>query len=174
MIIVAILGKSGSGKSTLERAFENIGFNRMISYTTRNMREHEQNHREYHFVSREQFEKLIQSGILIEWAEYNGNMYGSAKPVGSDKNVIVVEPNGMNKLKELYGRQVVSVYLDTPESEIQKRLDRRNNTPDRDNRKQADIKKFSDIKSKVDLVLDGMKKPTQNVVSVLQEITVRG
>lgn len=174
MVIVAILGKSGSGKSTLEKALENIGFNRMISYTTRDIRENEENHREYHFVSKEQFEKLIQSGILIEWAEYNGKMYGSAKPVGSDKNVIVVEPDGMTKLKELYGRQVISVYLDTPDDEIQRRLDKRNNTPDRITRKQEDIKKFSNIKSQVDLVLDGMKKPTQNVISILQEITTRG
>ena len=174
MIIVAILGKSGSGKSTLEKALENMGFNRMISYTTRNIRDGEVNHREYHFINRDQFNKLIDSDILIEHAEYNGNLYGAGKPIGNTKNVIVVEPNGLSKFKELYGNQVVSAYIKVPQNIIDERLDIRNNTPDIESRREADRVKFEGIEDKVDIVLDGTKQTSSLVVDILNEILNRG
>ena len=174
MIIVAIMGKSGSGKSTLEKAFEAFGFNRIISYTTRDIRDGEQNHREYHFVSREQFEGLIKSNILAEYAEYNGNFYGAPKPVGYERNVIVVESDGLRKLKQLYGDQVVGVYLDVDDDEIENRLDKRNNTPDRESRKIEDERKFSDIEDLIDIKLNGKAKSSCNIVEVTKIIASRG
>ena len=174
MILVAILGKSGSGKSTLEAALEKVGYNRMISYTTRDMREGEQNHREYHFINREQFQKLVDNGVIIEYAEYNGNLYGSARPIGTSKNVIVVEPDGLHKLKELYGNQVISIYMDIPDDEIERRLNIRGNTPDRKARKLADIKKFSGIKDNVDLVLYQSDTPNTAIIKITNFAIARG
>lgn len=173
MVIVALLGKSGSGKSTLERKFESLGFSRIISYTTREMREGEQNHRDYHFVSKEQFDNLVKSNIIIESVIYNNNFYGAPKPVGSDKYVVVLEPDGMAKFKQLYGNQVISVYLDTPDDTIDERLDIRNDTPDRESRKSEDNLKFADIKSKVDLVINGENTVSYNVVMIMRAINER-
>ena len=174
MVLVAILGKSGCGKSTTEASLEKIGYNRIISYTTRKIRDGEVNHREYHFINENQFQKLIDMGIMVEWATYNGNLYGSPKPVGNEKNVIVVEPDGLAKLVELYGRQVVSVYIDTPNEVIEDRLNKRNNTTDRGSRKIEDNSKFDGIEDKVDIIVDGRKPTSAIVIDILNEIMTRG
>ena len=97
MKIICILGKSGSGKSSVEKKLESIGYKRIISYTTRKPRGNEKDGKEYHFVSREDFEQLITKKIIIEYAEYAGNYYGAPGPVGSINNVIVVESDGDRK-----------------------------------------------------------------------------
>ena len=174
MIIVAILGRSGSGKSTVEKALESIGFNRIISYTTRDLRAGETNHVEYHFVNRKQFEKLEESGVIIERGEYNGNLYGAPRPVGSDRNVIVVETDGLKKFREIYKNQVFAVYMNTPEDEINRRLNERNNTTDISSRKIEDENKFNDIESKVDFISNGMKQPIEIAIDIISEANKRG
>lgn len=157
MLIVCILGKSGSGKSTLEHRLEEIGYSRIVSYTTRDIREGEENHREYHFVTEEQFDELIKDNVLIEHAEYNGKRYGAPKPIGSDKYVIVVEPDGLKRFVELYGNQVMSIYLDSNSNKICKNLNDRNDTDEktRADRVREDEKKFDGIENIVDYVIDG-------------------
>ena len=173
MLIIAILGRSGSGKSTLETAFEKVGFNRIISYTTRPIRSGEENHREYHFISPEQFKNLVDTGIIIEQAEFNGYLYGAPKPIGSERNVIVVESDGLVALKNLYNTQVFSVYVDTPLEEIEARLHHRNNTIDIESRFLTDNKKFEDIHSKVDFVVNGLNAPSTNISIIMSELVRR-
>lgn len=48
-----------------------------ISHTTRQPREGEQTGREYHFVTRDEFQAAVQNNEFIEWAEFSGNMYGT-------------------------------------------------------------------------------------------------
>jgi len=76
-----ISAPSGSGKSTLtnelRRIVPNLDFS--ISYTTRPPRGSEQSGREYFFVSREEFERMIRDDEFLEWAEVFGNYYGTAK-----------------------------------------------------------------------------------------------
>lgn len=80
-IIFIISAPSGSGKSTLtnevRRIVPNLEFS--ISYTTRPPRGSEQSGREYFFVSREEFERMIREDEFLEWAEVFGNYYGTAK-----------------------------------------------------------------------------------------------
>ncbi len=76
-----ISAPSGSGKSTLtnelRRTVPNLDFS--ISYTTRPPRGSEQSGREYFFVSRDEFERMIRDDEFLEWAEVFGNYYGTAK-----------------------------------------------------------------------------------------------
>ena len=157
MIIVALMGKSGSGKSTAEAALENRDFKRIISYTTRKMRQGEKNHREYHFVTEEQFDQLIKNNTLVEQAEYNGFRYGAPKPIGAEQYVIVTETEGVKSFKKLYGKQVVAIYIDVDDSEISKRLAKRGNTLSKTitERKQVDKDKFSNIENIADYIVDG-------------------
>ncbi|MCA9647001.1 MAG: guanylate kinase, partial [Myxococcales bacterium] len=71
---------SGAGKSTLTRRvrdqIENLEFS--VSHTTRAPRPGEQDGREYHFVTREQFESDVRAGRFLEWAEVHGNLYGTS------------------------------------------------------------------------------------------------
>jgi guanylate kinase len=50
-----------------------------ISVTTRRMRDYETNGKHYHFVTRSEFERLIDGGQLLEWAEFAGNLYGTPR-----------------------------------------------------------------------------------------------
>lgn len=78
--LIIISSPSGGGKGTLirevRRRMSGIGLS--VSYTTRQMRDGEENGREYHFVDRDRFEALIESGEFLEHALVHGNYYGTS------------------------------------------------------------------------------------------------
>jgi len=80
-LVYIISAPSGSGKSTLVnellKKVTDLEFS--ISYTTRAPRGSEINGRQYYFVSRADFEKMIQQGAFLEHAEVFGNYYGTAR-----------------------------------------------------------------------------------------------
>jgi guanylate kinase len=78
---IVISGPSGAGKSTiLKRLFEEFPnkFGFSISHTTRNPRAGEENGREYHFVTKEEFLDLVDKKGFIEHAQFGGNHYGTS------------------------------------------------------------------------------------------------
>ena len=106
--LFVITGPSGVGKATvLSRLLKNIdNVYVSISATTRKPRQGEINEKDYFFMEREEFEKLIKEGKFLEYAEYVGNYYGT--PAGSvnemlknGKDVILeIEVQGALKVKE--------------------------------------------------------------------------
>jgi guanylate kinase len=80
-VVYIISAPSGSGKSTLVnellKKVSNLEFS--ISYTTRAPRGSEINGRQYYFISRPEFEKMIRDGDFLEYAEVFGNYYGTAR-----------------------------------------------------------------------------------------------
>ena len=79
-ILFIISAPSGSGKSTLVNEVRRLvpGLDFSISYTTRKSRGSEEDGREYHFTTREEFERMIAADEFLEWAEVFGNYYGTA------------------------------------------------------------------------------------------------
>jgi guanylate kinase len=79
--LFVISAPSGAGKSTLllKVMEEMCGLAFSISHTTRNPRPGELDGREYYFVSREQFQKMISEGTFLEHAEVHGNFYGTSR-----------------------------------------------------------------------------------------------
>ena len=80
-ILFIISAPSGSGKSTLvnEVRKQLTGIEFSVSWTTRPPRGSEQDGREYHFASREEFEGMVAAGQFLEHAEVFGNYYGTAR-----------------------------------------------------------------------------------------------
>jgi guanylate kinase len=80
-ILFIISAPSGSGKSTLVNALRSQlgGLDFSISWTTRLPRGSEQTGREYHFTTREEFERMVAAGEFLEHAEVFGNYYGTAR-----------------------------------------------------------------------------------------------
>ena len=80
-ILFIISAPSGSGKSTLvnEVRKQLTGIEFSVSWTTRPPRGSEQDGREYHFTSREEFERMLADGLFMEHAEVFGNYYGTAR-----------------------------------------------------------------------------------------------
>lgn len=77
--LIIISSPSGGGKGTLIKEIlknvPNIGYS--VSYTTRPMREGEEDGRHYFFVSQEKFKELIDAGEFLEYATVHGNFYGT-------------------------------------------------------------------------------------------------
>jgi guanylate kinase len=80
-ILFIISAPSGSGKSTLvnEVRKQLTGIEFSVSWTTRPPRGSEQDGREYHFTSREEFERMVAAGEFLEHAEVFSNYYGTAR-----------------------------------------------------------------------------------------------
>ncbi len=80
-MIFVVSGPSGCGKSTLiGRVLADIGGLRFsVSHTTRPKRGAEVEGRDYHFVSRETFDAMIEEKAFVEWAEVHGHRYGTSR-----------------------------------------------------------------------------------------------
>ena len=80
-VLTVISGFSGAGKGTLVRKLidEYDNYSLSISMTTRAPREGEQNGVHYFFIDKPTFEENIKSGKMLEYAEYQGNYYGTPK-----------------------------------------------------------------------------------------------
>lgn len=80
-LVFIISAPSGSGKSTLTnellKLVSSLDFS--ISYTTRAPRGSEQNGKQYHFVSLEEFDRMVRAGEFLEHANVHGNRYGTAR-----------------------------------------------------------------------------------------------
>lgn len=79
-ILLLVSGPSGSGKTTLCRRLADEGeAHYSISCTTRSAREGEENGKDYHFLTQDDFRARIAAGELLEHAEVHGNFYGTLK-----------------------------------------------------------------------------------------------
>ncbi len=79
-LVFIVSSPSGAGKTTLTGQLlarvPSLVFS--VSHTTRRPRTTEQDGREYHFVTHDQFSSLIETGKFLEWAEVHGNLYGTS------------------------------------------------------------------------------------------------
>jgi guanylate kinase len=77
---VVIAAASGTGKTTVCRSVvaRDPGIEFSVSHTTRQQRPGERDGVDYHFVAPARFDELIAEGAFLEWAEYNGNRYGTS------------------------------------------------------------------------------------------------
>lgn len=134
-LLVILSGPSGCGKDTVidELRKENDRVVVSISSTTRERRECEVDGVNYNFLKRDEFEKLIAADEVLEYAEYNGNYYGTpVKPLETmlDEGKIVIlkiEVQGAEKVMKKLGDKVVSIFLLPPSfAELENRLRLRN------------------------------------------------
>jgi guanylate kinase len=79
--LTVLSGPSGVGKdSVIELIRARSPWIKLsVSVTTRKMRDYETDGEHYHFVSRSEFQRLIDGGQLLEWAEFAGNLYGTPR-----------------------------------------------------------------------------------------------
>lgn len=103
-MVVVLLGASGSGKSTIENELSvHHGFEKIVSYTTRQPRENEENGRDYYFIDNDTFEEILSRDLFAEYDEYSQNrLYGTLKSdyISGENKVAVLTPNGLRQLKK--------------------------------------------------------------------------
>lgn len=138
-ILVILSGPSGSGKGTVLKKFladENFGLS--ISATTREPRLEDKEGVTYFFKTKEEFESMINNGEFIEYAQYNGNYYGTPKQfvldsLNNGKDMLVeVEVQGAMQLKGIF-HDAVYIFMTTPDINILKSrlIGRGSETPQR-------------------------------------------
>ena len=107
-VLVLISGPSGAGKDTIMNAVIDDDPNvvHFVTTTSRPKRKGEIDGKDYHFISREEFEKLIAQDAFFEWVEYRGNLYGGQKKhlqqtLNSGKDVIWrLDVKGVKNIKD--------------------------------------------------------------------------
>ena len=131
--LIVISGPSGAGKGTIIKELFNKydGMWLSISMTSRDIRSNDIPGETYFFVSREEFEKRISDGVFLEYAEYNGNYYGTPKDMISEKLnqgldvILEIEIQGALKVKELIPDAIFIFIMPPSMSELRKRLVKR-------------------------------------------------
>lgn len=106
--LIVVSAPSGCGKGTiLGEILKDPGYYYSVSATTRAPREGEVNGVQYHFLTREQFEQNIAEEMMLEYAEYCGNYYGTPlAPINDNlengRNVILeIEVQGAMQVRRL-------------------------------------------------------------------------
>lgn len=128
-LIFVVSGASGTGKTTLCRDLESeMGLFFSVSATTRAPRNGEIEGRDYRFLSRSEFDKMLDNDQFLEWAEVHGQSYGTPRePIESrlreGKDVLLdLDTQGAIQLKDLYP-QAVLIFIKPPSlEELRKRL----------------------------------------------------
>lgn len=132
-MLIVVSAPSGCGKGTVlaEILKDKERFYYSVSATTRNPREGEIDGIHYEFLSREEFEKNISDGNMLEYAEYCGNYYGTPRKkteekLSEGKNVILeIEVQGAMKVKKSCP-EAVFIFIAPPSvSELRNRLNKR-------------------------------------------------
>lgn len=130
-LLIVVSGPSGAGKDTIVNEVvkrENINAWISISMTSRSPRGQEENGKEYFFVTREEFEDNISKNNFLEYAEYNGNYYGTPKHKieeylnkGIDV-ILIIEIQGALQIKELIPEALFIFIMPPSMEELKKRL----------------------------------------------------
>jgi len=140
-LLFIVSSPSGGGKTTLIRhtmeRLERRGIRThfSVSHTTRPPRPAEVEGRDYHFVDRETFQRMVRAGAFLEWAEYAGHLYGTSRrevegrlEAGMDV-FLDIEVQGAAQVKATIP-EAVKVFIYPPSYEVLKeRLRRRRQDP---------------------------------------------
>ena len=124
-IVYIISAPSGSGKTTLVNEVLKLvpGLDFSISYTTRAPRGSERDGKQYHFVTRAEFERMAGADEFLEHAEFDRNYYGTARRYlreagqkGTDL-LLDIDVQGAAQIKQAIP-QAVSVFVQPPPDHI--------------------------------------------------------
>lgn len=132
-LLIVLSGPSGVGKDAVLARMRKLGcpFHYVVTATTRPQRAKERNGIDYHFLSQEEFEQMIHTEQLIEWAKVYGNYYGVprdelARALPKEVDVIMkVDVQGAATIKKILP-QAVFIFLMPPSmKDLELRLKRR-------------------------------------------------
>ena len=114
-MIIVLVGKTASGKTTVANELcKHHGYKRIVTYTTRPMRENEVQDVDYHFISDEQFNKMVENNEFTEYKRYNtahgvwsyGSIITLEQEYSDDCYVIILTPQGLKDLSKKISRYI--------------------------------------------------------------------
>lgn len=131
--LIVFTGPSGVGKGTLLKAlrdrYPNLRLS--ISATTRQPRPGEVDGKDYYFVSRDQFQTMVENSDLLEWAEFAGNFYGTPKTAvqqhldQGEWIILEIELEGARQVRETFPQALQLFVLPPSLDELEQRIRQR-------------------------------------------------
>ena len=181
-MLLILSGVAGSGKDTIKKELikrmENV--ESLPSYTSRPQRPGDINGQTYCFVTKEEFEKMLENDEFYEYDVHHNNYYGTSKKFLNDKiasgKIIVkdIDVNGTEHLKEILKNDTkgVTVFLKVPKEELKRRLENRIDKPGPDEVKLR-LNRFDYEESKIglyDYVLknNDLEKTVQIIMTIIE------
>ena len=171
--MIVLSGASASGKTEAAKMLmAKYGIQKAITTTTRPMRKKEVNGKDYFFVTKEEFEKMIADDRFVEHTFYNGNYYGSTKDQIADDRVVVIDLKGLKSYSSLNNNRIVTFYLKTSEDVRFKRmLERGDSEADAHRRIENDRRIFAETEiPKVDFRIDSENMDIEQVADAVYRL----
>ncbi|MCZ7556676.1 MAG: guanylate kinase [Bacteroidia bacterium] len=133
-MLFVLSAPSGAGKTTIARGilqrFPALRFS--VSATTRAQRPRETEGKDYYFLTREEFERRVAGGDVVEWEEIYGNLYGTLRSQVDEvlrengHMLFDIDVKGALAIKRLYGSSAVLIFIKPPSLEVlRQRLEHR-------------------------------------------------
>jgi len=148
-LLIVVSGPSGVGKSTVVKEVmkrvEGLVFS--ISHTTRQPRGKEKNGREYYFISREEFKRMVENNEFVEWAEVYGNLYGTSRRElllrRNEGDVLLdIDVQGAINIKKLFPESIRILLFPPSMEELLRRLKNRKDTPEEEIKKRVKVARW--------------------------------
>ncbi len=180
-ILVLFSGPSGVGKDTVLEIVlsKDTTLQKSVSLTTRGIRENEVDGKDYHFISVQEFEKMIENNEVLEFARYGENLYGTPKaPVDkwlNDGKIVIlkIEVQGASNIKKMYPDSVGIFIMPPSMEELEQRLRTRGTEDENDIKKRLEIAK-NEISHSKDydylVVNDDLERASENVLEILHKL----
>lgn len=180
--LLVISGPSGVGKGTLlPEVLENYSPNDVyfsVSVTTRSPRPGEKDGVNYHYITREEYDKILSEDGLLEWNIFCGTCYGTPaapvkKALSEGKLVILeIDPNGMRQVVKKFPN-AVTVFIAPPSfAELERRIRKRNTeTEEQLEKRLAAAKKELDAADEYmyTVVNDGLEAAAEKLSEILKK-----
>ncbi|QXE88992.1 guanylate kinase [Geomonas subterranea] len=132
-VLYVISAPSGAGKTSLCKEIIDIfpNLRHSVSYTTRPPRNGEVHGRDYFFVGKDEFDRMVEDGEFAEWAEVHGNFYGTSLATLKESRaegidlILDIDCQGARQLKGRFEGGVYIFVLPPSIEELRRRLDNR-------------------------------------------------
>ena len=181
-MLVILSGVSGAGKDTIKKKLlkRNSQIVTLPSFTDREIRKGEVDGGNYHFVTTEEFKRMIKDKELYEYNIHHNHYYGTSRKLLNQRieqgNIIVkdIDVNGTENLVKLLDKdvKVVTIFLKVPKEELRRRLEHRVDKPSAQEI-ELRLSRFEYEESKIgtyDYVIqnDNVEKTTRIIMAIIR------